>query len=282
MHALILTTRLRSIGLVAAAALLWSAPLPVAAQSELTSRELTALPARGANRAAQRDLLSVFEPVTKYERGMFLRVRGVSMATRPYGTEFQGVCRKDVLTLWYTPARSEAVGGANPDNEPGGHVQDVALEPYGVDALALFHIDHLPAGKAVALSQTPAWQPACDAHQFSKETSWFAAKDNRQAVQAANMFRMAEDRVRAGTLAPKPCSNVGKRSCVQAILAVDDLAKLSEVESCDAPPDHSCVRLNLNEDTELTIIAHLDPNDENDVAPDAIVSIDVSNYIVVT
>jgi len=257
-------------------------PISAAAQSQLTSRELMALSARDANHVAQRDLLSVFKPVHKYGRGMFLRVRGTGMTTRPYGTEFQGVCRQDALTLWYAPARSATVDG-NPDQKPGSDIQDVPLEPYGFDASAWFHIGHLPAGKLAPRSQSPAWQSACDPQQFNDETPWFSAQNARQAVLGANIFRMAEDQVKAGTLSPKPCEGASKtRSCVQAILAVNDLAKLQSVEDCGADSASSCVKLNLNSDTQLIIVAHVDAGDPNGVTPSDIVSIEVSNYVIVT
>lgn len=274
MHAMVRTTRLCfRIATLCVAAWLSIAPPSAAADSQLNSRDLLALSGHDADRRAQHDLLSLFERSGRYDSGRWYRVHRHSLTTRPYGTTFQGVCRKDSLALDYAPARSVTDG--DPDHERRGpSLQDVPLEPYGFDTVALFHIDRLPVGQGVERSEIPAWQSSCDPDRLDDKTSWFAAPDTQEAVLAANLFRMAEDQVRAGTLTPS-CANT---SCAKAVLALDDLAKLQDVKGCTVNATEPCVILHLNSDTQLVIRGRMDGGQT--VTPSAVTSIEMEQYIV--
>jgi hypothetical protein len=236
-----------------------------------------ALSPHDAGQTAQRDLLSILQPTGKFGRGMFRTVHGIDFTTRPYGTEFQGVCQMDNLTLRYGPVPPDPkIRTAKPAME------DMPRRPYGIDAQAVFHIDMLPAGTLLE-DAGGVWQASCDPSRLGDDAHWFRAKNATDAVRAANMFRMAENEVKSGAIRPEPCPDVFKgQTCRQAILAVEDLAKLNDVEACDAAPGRACFRLTLDAGmTELTIIATLN-GDGGNVTPTAITAIEVRQYVVVT
>jgi len=257
-------------------------PLTAGAQSLANTKELLALAPHDANSKARSDLLSLLKPVESYRRGMFRRVHGVTLAGRPFGTRFEGVCEQDNLIVDYAPARAASTDG-NPDYGNPEHVESAPLEPYGFSTLSNFHIEQLPAGRRTSMSVVSAWQPACDPERLNDKAAWFTAANVHDAVLGANMLRMAADQLRGGTLTPSPCPNiVSEESCAKAILDVADLAKLNSVDNCTVDIDAPCVILNLNFDTELVITGKLDPNDDIRLTPATILSIRVRNFVVVT
>jgi hypothetical protein len=252
-----------------AAALLLS---PAVAQEATTTRERTALPPKSANRMIQRDLLSVLEPVTSIHTGMFRQLRAVGTTTKPFGTEFDGLCRRDQVTLRY--AATEAA--ASPE--------DAALRPYSVEAQPWFHLARLPRN----ISPNPkrdegVWQSKCAAVGALDNDSWFMAQDARTAMQGVLMLDAAVKAVRSGTLKAEPCPNMidDKKSttCEAAILAAGDISKIDSVEACPSDADSLCYILDLASSTKLTIKGR--PSD-NSLAPSAITSIAVEQYIIVT
>jgi hypothetical protein len=178
---------------------------PSIAQEAVTTREREALPPRSANSSVRRDLLSVLKPLGKIRSGMFRQLRGVGLTTRPFGTEFEGLCRRDAVTLLYAATQT----APQPEDAP--------LLPYSVEAQPWFHIIHLPKNApSDARSGEGVWQAKCASADKSNDMSWFAARDARVAMQGALVLEAAVKAVRLGTLKAEPCSNiidVGKSTC---------------------------------------------------------------------
>ena len=244
---------------------------PALAQEAATTRERKALSPRAANRTVQRDLLSVLEPIRKIDSGMVRQLRGVGLTTKPFGTEFDGLCRRDAVTLWY--AATEIA--AKPEDAP--------LRPYSVEAQAWFHIVRLPREASSDERRSEGvWQAKCASAGTSEETDWFSAKDARSAVQGALVLKAAVEAVRSGKLKAEPCPNIfdtKKTTCEAAILANGNLSKIDSVEACPAESGALCYVVDLASLTKLTIRGRAP---ETSLVPDAITSIAIEQYIIVT
>src|SRR5438128_83781 len=102
------------------------ASTPVQAADPLSTAEMTALSPAAANRKAQRDLLSILQPTGQFNSGMLIRLRGAYLLTHAVGTEFDGLCRHDAVSLLYAPAETSAP----PREQP--------LRPFGIEAQTEF------------------------------------------------------------------------------------------------------------------------------------------------
>lgn len=246
-------------------------PSPVRAQEAATTREREALPSRAANRTVQRDLLSVLQPIKKIDSGMFRQLRGVGLTTKPFGTEFDGVCRRDAVTLWYAATEM----AAKPEDAP--------LRPYSVEAQAWFHIVRLPKEASPDKRRSEGiWQTKCASANTGENMAWFAAKDAPTAVQGALVLKAAVEAVRSGKLKAEPCPNIfdaKKSTCEAAILADGDISKIDSVEACSADAKTLCYVVDLASSTKLTIKGQAP---DSSLVPSAITSISVEHYIIVT
>lgn len=244
---------------------------PAIAQGAATTREREALPSRSANRLVQRDLLSILKPVQKIDSGMLRQLRGVGLTTRAFGTEFDGLCRRDAVTLWYA-----ATGAA-------AQPEDTPLRPYSVEAQPWFHIIHLPQDvPSETRSGQGVWQAKCASAGTNEDTGWFAAKDARTAIQGALMLEAAVKAVRSGTLRAEPCPNISDEknsTCKAAIIADGNISKIDSVETCSSDAEGVCYVVNLASSTKLTIKGRAPGNS---LVPSAITSIAVEQYIIVT
>jgi hypothetical protein len=156
-------------------------------------------------------------------------------------------------------------------------------QPVGVEAQPLFYIAHLPVQEwTIGHNRTPT----CDARRASDSASWFAADSAADALRAANMFRMAEDEVRAGRLSPAPCEGGGAAHCRQWVLSLDDdPSKITGVEACPATGrDGACYVLSFGSGEELTIAgtipggawpAHITPTSITSIQVDLVMTLSV-------
>lgn len=257
--------RHRHIGLTIAAVALFSSSW---AYAQTTTRELRALSPRGATRAVQRDLLSVLEPIEQIRSGMFVQVRGVGLATRPFGTEFDGVCQRDVMTLWYAPT------------DTADHAEDAPLRPYSLTAAPTFHITGLPSRRRTTPRGDQVWQTRCTT--LGKDaTHWFHASDAQTAVRGATVLEAAVQAIKTGTLKARPCPDIidRKAGCEAAILAVGRVGEIDSIEPCPAVAPVQCYVIDLASQSKLTIESLFD---DDALEPSAVTAITVEEYIIVT
>jgi len=250
-------------GWVIAAGLLASTPLQ--AQDVMTTRQMEALSPREANRAAQRDLLSLFEPIGKIRRGMFVSLHGVGFHTHPVGTEFKGICRSDAVTMWYAPVEGRAS-------------RDTPVRPYSVTSSAAFHIIRLPAA---GLSETnpaaPVFRDECDG-LTGADVSWIGAEDAFHAAQGAILFDRARMEVLAGTFKLLSCPDI-KETCQQAFGEMGDLTSLWRVATCSADEGMLCYVIDGGNETTVTIRAR---GKSEELLPGDLISVSLEQYIIVT
>ena len=269
---------------------------PVAAgraQERLTTRQWEAMSATAVNRTVRRDLLSVLAPTGKTTSGMRRSLQGVELSTRPVGTTFKGVCRRDSVVLWYAT------------DEERGEPEDAPVRPYSVSAEPLFHLLELPT-----IDQATGWpktstldQRACltldygwadprnaedqddddDDEEERHPAVWISAKDANLAVSGALVMERALEKVKAGTLKPLPCDDnrIGPllHSCEEAITASGGWREMYSVSTCSVGTDEICYKIDAAHGIELTIVAS---GDGEDTVPTEILSIAVEQFIIVT
>jgi hypothetical protein len=230
------------------------------------SKKLLALSPAEAEQAGRRDLLSVLQANPKFKLDNSRNVEGMTFVTQPYQTWHRYVCREDRVTLRYQ--------NESQVNAAGGYL-GTPREAVGVEAQPVYHIAQLPVPSFL---QEPSSYPStiCDERHPGPAATWFAAPSDIDAIRAANMFRMAEDEMKAGRLKPGPCDPHGTDTCRQWILSLDDPSKIESVELC-APStigDDACYVISFGSDSvELTVRGTILSNNSEPITPTAITSI---------
>jgi len=238
------------------------------AQDSRSRDMLTSSPEAG-DRMGRRDLLSILQSPGKLMLDNSRNVEGMAFVTQPYWTGYRYVCREDRVTLRYQ--LQDRFDGA------GAWLSD-ERQPVGVEAQPIYHIAQLPVpGFAPDGTSHPVTE--CDARQPGAGAAWFAAPSDMEAVRAANMFRMAEDEVKAGRLTPGPCDPYEMGTCRQWFLSLDDPSKIQSVESC-APGtgDDACYVISFDS-VDVTITGTIPRKAWEPITPSAITSIRVDTVL---
>jgi hypothetical protein len=248
-------------------ALLWCAAAH--AQQAQSTREREALSAREANRVVRQDLLSIFEPAGKFRAGMSIQLRGASLETPPFGTEFNGLCQKDSVAVWYA---------ATDDSFSS---EDSPVKPYGLSAGHAFHFLKPPvADPDWAERRADIWNAKCRAIGKDEDVAWFGAENSFDAMSGVFAFQAAMAAIRSGDVHVARCDDArDKAKCLADVLAADDLTKIDEVRTCPADRGLVCFDVTAAGHIELTIIAQDVPGS---LAPGAISTVRVSEFIIVT
>jgi hypothetical protein len=236
------------------------------------SRQLLRLSPNNAKRVARSDLLAVLQSSSGFTTNNSHNVVGMTFVTKPYWTNLRYVCREDRVTLQY---RLKDRYDAN------GVWQDEQRRPVGVEAQPTYHIEQLPVpgirpGIADSYKIT-----VCDENHPGPAGTWFAATNDIEAVRAANMFRMAEDEVKAGRLKPEPCDDKETDACRQWVISLDDLSKIEAVEPCEpGSGGDTCYVVSFADDSvEMTIIGKVPRDSSRPITPTSITSVDVENVM---
>jgi hypothetical protein len=232
------------------------------------SKELLALSPAATNQAATRDLLSVLRPSGKFTLDNSRNVEGMTFITPPYQTAYRYVCREDRVTLQYALEDRFDAKGTWLENQ---------RQPVGVEAEQTYHVDELPVPGFVPGSSYPT--TVCDSHHPDATATWFTATGAATAVRAVNMFRMAEDEVKAGRLKPGPCDLHGADSCPEWVRSLDDVSKIKSVEPCAAEQDQACYIISFDA-VDMTVTGTI-PRTElpPQVTPTAITSVRVDSVL---
>lgn len=244
----------------------------VTAAQALSTSEMTALTPHTADRVVRRDLLSILSPISRrLSSGMRVRLDGVDLSARPYGTRFAGLCRLDTLTLKYAPVE----GSRRPRDQP--------LQPYGFEASARYHATRVPkAPTGDDRAEAYVWSPECDRLAGDENTGWFSAADEEGAATGLNFFGAAIDAIRAGKIEPTTCDlpPVEHRACRDVVLSEAEIGKVFFVERCQAEAGFACYRIVTGGSIQLQITGAISNDDS--LAPATVTSIKVGYFIVVT
>jgi hypothetical protein len=228
-------------------------------QVALTTAQMKALPLRLVDQHVKKDFVAVLQPVRKLSQGTRPFLHNVDQTTPPFGTGYEGLCRRDVVRLRYATTE---------DSRP---YPDRKLRPYSVEAKAQFALrGALPVVAAAPrrFPATPALEAACDRLNGDAKIAWFYAPDEREAALALNILDAARSRVRAGTLK------------ASAYLKGDiDLKDLDRIEPCRAGEDRVCYRYVLR-GAGLMIIVAQDANRGATVDAEDIVSLN-DGYVLI-
>jgi hypothetical protein len=235
------------------------------------SKRLLALPPAEADQAATHDLLSVLRPTGKFTVDNSRNVEAMTFTTPPYQTEYRYVCRQDRVTLQYTlEDRHNAAGVWS----GFGH------KPVGVEAQQTYHVEQLPVPGFIPGSSYLA--TVCDANHPEITATWFAAPSATDAVRAANMFRMAEDEVKAGRLTPGPCDSHGSDTCSQWVLSLDDSSKITSIQRCETKTDNDACYVISRDTVDITITGTIPRTEPEPVVPTAITSVRVDAVVTIS
>ena len=235
------------------------------------SKQLLALSPVEAGQVATQELLSILKPADKFTLDYGRNVEGMAFVTQPYGTTYPYVCRQDRVTLRYQyQDRFDATG----------KWQDGQRRPVGVEAQATFHIEQLPVPGFVPGTSYPT--TICDSLHPGASARWIAAPRDMDVVLAANMFRMAEDAVKAGRLMPGPCDPHGATTCRQWLLSLNDPSKIESVEPCATGRGGSACYVVSFGTVDVTIIGKISRNDMEAITPAAITSVRVDDVMTVS
>jgi len=234
------------------------------------SKELLALSPTAASQVATQDLLLVLKPTGKFNVDNSGNVEGMRFVTPPYWTTYPYVCRQDRVTLRYE---------LEDKHDAAGKWTGFEARPVGVEAQATYHIEQLPIPGFVPGTSYPMTK--CDAQHPDASATWFVAPSDRQAVLAANLFRMAVEDVKAERITPKPCDPQQTATCRQWLLAQDGLPKFDSVEPCETQPRDGVCYVVSFDNIDVTITGKISRDDMEAITPAAITSIRVDNVTVV-
>lgn len=234
------------------------------------SKKLLALPPTAANQAATRDLLSILKPTGAFTVDNSHNVEGMTFVTSASQTTYPYVCRRDRLTLQYS---------SNGRFDKVGKWLDDRRQPVSVEVEHTYHIDQLPVPGFIPGSSFS--MPICDARRPEATAAWFAAPNTEDAIRAANMFRMAEDEIKAGKLEPGPCDPHGAISCREWVLSLNDPSKITSIAPCTAKQDEVCYVVSLN-GVDMTVAGTMAMDDAERITPKAITSVGVDTVLVIS
>ena len=225
------------------------------------SKELLKLSPAQADQVATRDLLSILKPTGKFTLDNSRNVESMTFITLPYQSDYPYVCREDRVTLQYQiEAQFDSAGGWLGDQR----------QPVGVETEQSYHIEKLPVPGFIPGSSYP--EPVCDARQPDAAATWFAAPSAIDAVRAANMFRMAEDEVKAGRLKPGPCDSHGTDTCRQWVLSLDNVSKIRSVAPCATGQEGACYVISFD-GVDITVAGTIPKAVRESITPTSITSV---------
>jgi hypothetical protein len=226
------------------------------------SKKWLALSPSQADHVATQHLLSILRPVGKFMQDNSRNVEGMTFVTLPYATTYPYVCRQDRVILRYQhQGKFDGKGKWLADER----------RPAGVEAQATFHIGQLPVPGFIPGTHYPV--PLCDAQHPATSAGWITGPSAKDVILAANLFRMAEDDVKAGRFAPGPCDPHGTLTCRERLLSLDDPSKIESVQPCaNGNADRVCYIVSFDA-LDVTITGKISRDDVEAITPAAITSI---------
>jgi hypothetical protein len=228
------------------------------------SKKLLSLSPDAASQIASHDLLALLKPTGKFTFDNSRNVEGMTFVTPPYQTFYGRICRQDRVTLRYQFENRY---------DGTGKWLDFQSQPVGVEAQPTFHIERLPVPGFAPGASYPG--TICDSNHPDATATWFSAPNAADAVRAANMFRMAEDEVKAGRLTPRPCDPHHGETCREWMLSLDDPSKINSIGLCASSTSDSACYVISFDDVDITISGTVSKAEPMGITPAAITSVRV-------
>jgi hypothetical protein len=247
--------RLLSFWVVALGAALAAGTVVGGEPQPLTARQMEGLPPGEADRIVRQDLLSILKPVGPIYQGRF--GLHVDLTTRAFNTEYEGLCRRDVVQLRYAAVDS---AGSYPDRP---------MRPYGVEAIVQFALDRAPPLAWRRLEPNQVRGADCERLGDEAKAGWFEAPNIREAARAVNLLDVASTRLRAGTFTPAPSP------------AFMDQAKpegLDHIQSCTAEAGMVCYEYYFRSSNYVKLIAR-DGGAGVKFSPDDVVNVNAGSWV---
>lgn len=156
----------------------------------------------------------------------------VSLESRPYPTEFPGMCRRDAIALLFAPARDGV-------REPG---DATPMRAYGVDNTPYYAFYRAPGSGAPDFDDPwpgGVWDGPCS--HLVAHGIWFKAPDVETAFEGYRAVlsarsAVASRRVRLGRCRPPR----GEETRCREIFADTEPPVLRSITRCDARPNTAC------------------------------------------
>lgn len=259
--------RIHLAAVAAAAALAPLAALPAGAQvAPITKTEIRRDPPTVTDRRLKDLLWDMFERRDRRSKPAPRAVlRDVDLRTRPAATDVPNLCRYDEVTLDMAPAMR------------GPADADTPVRPIGISSVHRFRFLAPPPPEARARpSVVPHTGGACAALDPDKAGRFFAAPGSKQALDAV----LALGKLQRALAAKRPLDLACDRRPDEKTPCADIVAALAadamtEVETCEAPPDGECLALSF-EDSYARIVLAADASGETDVR-----SVRLGYYVIV-
>jgi hypothetical protein len=264
-------------GLLAAIAVfcLFLAAQPSLASDEApqTREQYRALPVRERQRQVERDLLRMFVPF-EADDPSFRRGTDTTFMTRPVGTRFLGLCRRDWVTVYYERVQE------------AGHAEDARIKPHHIDSQPMFKFLTAPDRGLFSADRSSAtlWQSVCSGAGKDSYSGWFRASDEDAAVKGALAFFSARQWlaspghtfascVGATLQAPALCD-----ADLRRLLGQSEVTNLWSISQCPARPGEQCWTV----DFLVFVLTVRAKEGAVPVGPDDIIEVDGAEEIIVT
>ena len=263
---------IRSFGLILALGLLIGAT----ADHALNSLEMRALSAKQADRKVRSDLLSIVRPIGPIVRGNRRTVGDVWMHTKAAATQYQTLCQRDTLSLYYAPV------------ERGGAAEEWPLRPYQLESERSYRFiappkpEHLRAVEQDNYYRSPFAAECRKADQGGPENEWlgwFSADSAEQAMVGGFALQAVQQWAKAEGNEFSSCTKDEPYRCKEKTLPELTLENLGGVQKCAAgKPGELCLELGRYTYT-LTIKAR---DTQAPMTAADIISVDYEEQIIVT
>ena len=220
---------------------------PVEAKT-LTTKAMSALPAKEAAEQAKNDLVAILQPTSKTIRTNEIGSLNVRMHAPAHYTGMAGLCVRDELAVDYDPYG------------PWKRQDDRPVAPTGFRAWRTYRVIKAPVLEPGG-DPTQKWGEICAKIRIGEFDRWFPDDDPAEAAKAANVVWAAGEAVKSGRLQPKDCDlrSVAK-TCPEIVL---DGAKGLQIRrvarNCTSGAFQECYVVDVTTDAEnsfrLTIVA---------------------------
>ena len=228
---------IRSFGLVLALGLLIGAT----ADHALNSLEMRALSAKQADRKVRSDLLSILRPIGPIVRGNRRQVGDVWMHTKAAATQYQTLCQRDTLVLFYAPS------------ERGGDMEELPLRPYQLEAARSYRFIGLPKPEHIMAIQRDNYYRSPFAAECRKADQggtnnewlgWFDADSAELAMAGGFALQAVQDWAKVAGNEFSSCTKDDQYRCKEKVLPELTLENLGGVQKCVAnKPGELCLQL---------------------------------------